>query len=88
MRRLCIAVFITLLVSAGATAQGIITTVAGTGVAGFNSDNILATSAQLHNPHGVAFDAAGNLFIADQRNHRIRKVDTAGIITTVAGNGT
>ena len=69
-------------------ATGIITTVAGTGVAGFNGDGILATSARLHNPRGVVLDAAGNLFIAEVSNNRIRRVDAAtGIITTVAGNG-
>ena len=41
----------------------------------------------LYIPHGVAFDASGNLYIADYYNNRIRKVDTNGIITTVAGNG-
>ena len=68
-------------------AAGIITTVAGTGVAGFNADNIAADAAQLSSPGGVAVNAAGDLWIADQNNHRIRKVDAAGIITTVAGTG-
>ncbi|MEI8278624.1 MAG: T9SS type A sorting domain-containing protein [Bacteroidota bacterium] len=68
--------------------NGIITTVAGTGVAGFNGDNIPATTAQLNGPYGVAIDALGNLFIADDFNARIRKVDaTTGIISTIAGNG-
>jgi sugar lactone lactonase YvrE len=67
---------------------GIITTVAGNGTPGFNGDNILATSAQLRYPQGVAVDRAGNLFIADSNNHRIRKVAAAtGIITTIAGHG-
>jgi sugar lactone lactonase YvrE len=71
-----------------AAAQGIITTVAGTGDLGFNGDNQPATNASLHYPFGVAVDAAGNLFIADWFNHRIRKVDAStGIITTVAGTG-
>ena len=68
--------------------SGIITTVAGNGTRGFSGDGGPATSASLALPHGVAVDAAGNLFIADQGNQRIRKVDPAGIITTVAGNGT
>ena len=68
-------------------AAGDITTVAGT-TAGFSGDGGAATSAQLNLPTGVAFDSAGNLFIADRLNHRIRKVDTSGNITTVAGNGT
>jgi len=66
---------------------GVISTVAGTGVAGFSGDNGLATGAQLNSPYGVAVDAAGNLFIADYGNSRIREV-TGGVITTVAGNGT
>jgi sugar lactone lactonase YvrE len=61
--------------------------VAGNGFAGFNGDGGPATVAQLNNPSGVALDAAGNLFIADGRNNRIRRVDAAGTITTVAGGG-
>ncbi len=68
-------------------AAGIISTFAGTGTQGFSGDNGPATSAMLDNPTAVALDAAGNLFIADQFNQRIRKVSTAGIITTVAGSG-
>jgi sugar lactone lactonase YvrE len=67
--------------------SGIITTVAGNGVAGFSGDGGLATSAQLDAPAGLAVDQAGNIYIADYNNHRIRKVNTAGIITTVAGSG-
>ncbi len=67
--------------------NGTITTVAGSGVADFKGDNGPATSAQLNNPRGVAVDAAGNLYIADSSNHRIRKVSN-GTITTVAGDGT
>ena len=66
---------------------GVITTVAGTGEEGFSGDGGPATSARLDSPHGVAVDGAGNLFIADGGNRRIRKVDTAGVITTVAGTG-
>ena len=68
---------------------GIITTVAGNGSFGFNGDGMAATSASLAFPSSVAVDAAGNVFIADVSNQRIRRVDAAtGIITTVAGNGT
>jgi sugar lactone lactonase YvrE len=67
--------------------HGAITTVAGNGTYGFSGDNGPATSAQLFNPQGVAVDAAGNLYIADTFNNRIRKV-SGGVITTVAGNGT
>ena len=66
---------------------GKITTVAGNGGSGYNGDGILATSAMLSSPQGVAVDVAGNLYIADTYNQRIRKVDSGGIITTVAGNG-
>ena len=66
---------------------GIITTVAGTGEIGFSGDGGPATAADLRFPYGVAVDGAGNLFIADSGNNRIRKVDGAGIITTVAGTG-
>jgi sugar lactone lactonase YvrE len=67
--------------------KGVITTVAGNGTYGYSGDNGAATSAQLFNPQGVAVDAAGNLYIADTYNNRIRKV-SGGVITTVAGNGT
>ena len=67
---------------------GIITTVAGTGTAGYNFDNNTATISQLNFPSGVVVDSSGNLFIADSSNNRIRKVNTSGTITTVAGTGT
>ncbi|HEX9047054.1 MAG TPA: immunoglobulin domain-containing protein [Verrucomicrobiae bacterium] len=67
--------------------SGIITTVAGNGVATYAGDGGAATNASLNFPCGVAFDANGNLFIGDQFNNRVRRVDTNGIITTVAGNG-
>ena len=68
--------------------SGNISTVAGTGVFGGDGDGGAATAAQLNFPAGAAVDSEGNLYIADMRNQRIRKVDTAGVITTVAGNGT
>ncbi|MEM7125161.1 MAG: hypothetical protein AAF702_02465 [Chloroflexota bacterium] len=68
--------------------SGIISTIAGDGTAGYGGDDGPATSASLHRPYGVAVDRAGSLYIADRRNHRIRKVETGGIIITVAGNGT
>ena len=71
-----------------AAGTGVITTVAGLGTQAFSGDGGLATIAQLNNPSGVAVDAAGNLYIADYQNVRIRKVTAAtGIITTVAGGG-
>jgi hypothetical protein len=68
--------------------DGIITTVAGNGAAGFSGDGGLATKAQLSGPSAIAIDATGNLFIADTGNRRIRKVSRDGIIATLAGNGT
>ena len=65
----------------------LITTVAGNGTPSYSGDGGPATTAGLNNPCGVAFDAAGNLYISDLGNARIRKVDTNGIISTVAGNG-
>jgi len=67
--------------------NGVITTVAGTGTPGFSGDNGLATSAQLNNPYGLAVDSAGNIYIADTGDQRIRRVSSAAI-STVAGNGT
>jgi hypothetical protein len=68
---------------------GIISTVAGTGPAGYNGDGIPATGAQLNNPNDVAFDVNGNMLIADWINHRVRKVDkVTGIISTITGTGT
>ncbi len=67
---------------------GVITTVAGTGSTTFTGDNGQATSAALYFPWGVAVDSSGNVYIADQYNHRIRKVTmSTGIITTIAGSG-
>ncbi|WP_160397324.1 cadherin-like beta sandwich domain-containing protein [Paenibacillus sp. MMS18-CY102] len=66
---------------------GYISTVAGTGTAGKLGDGGAATSAQLNGPAGVAVDSFGNLYIADSKNHRVRKVSASGIISTVAGSG-
>jgi hypothetical protein len=65
----------------------IISTVVGNGLFGFSGDGGPATQAKLANPEGVAVSDAGNIYFADTMNHRIRKVDASGIITTVAGNG-
>jgi hypothetical protein len=67
--------------------NGTITTVAGTGEAGFSGDGGPATKAKLDGPFGVAVDREGNLYISDGFNYRIRKVDKDGIIDTVAGTG-
>ena len=70
-------------------ATGIITTIAGTGQAGFSGDGGAATTAQLNSPRGLARDSVGNVYVADTENKRIRKIDRAsGRISTVAGGGT
>jgi uncharacterized protein (TIGR03437 family) len=67
--------------------SGVLTIVAGSGIPGFSGDGGPAADAALDNPSGLAIDGAGNLFILDKSNGRIRKVSTDGTITTVAGNG-
>ncbi|MBA3488595.1 MAG: serine/threonine protein kinase, partial [Longispora sp.] len=67
--------------------QGVISTLAGTDHPGFSGDGGPATAAHLNYPLGVAVDAHGNVFIADAGNHRIRKIDLHGVITTIAGDG-
>ena len=67
--------------------SGIITTFAGNGTQGYSGDGGLATSAELYNPLGIAVDLSGNVYITDNSNNRIRKVNTSGIISTFAGNG-
>jgi len=67
---------------------GMVRLVAGNGIAGYSGDGGPASMAELYDPAGLAVDAAGNVFVADYWNHRIRMVSAAGIITTVAGNGT
>ena len=68
--------------------NGRMTTVAGTGVKGYSGDGGPATQARLSRPGQIEIDRAGNLYIADSENGSVRKVDSHGIITTVAGNGT
>lgn len=66
--------------------NGIITTVAGNGKAGYSGDSVAATTAMINALIGITADGAGNLYIADALNYRIRKVNTAGMITTIAGS--
>lgn len=68
--------------------SGVITTVAGTGVAGFSGDGGPADQAQLASPYGLAADIFGNLYIADLGNARVRRVGLDGKVTTIAGGGT
>ena len=70
------------------TTAGVISTVAGTGVAGYNCDNCSAITSQLNYPAGIAIDSSDNLYIAEVANERIRMVTPAGVISTVVGNGT
>ncbi len=68
--------------------SGVITTVAGIGgSSGYSGDGGPATAARLNAPRSVILDAVGNMYIADDFNHRVRKVNTSGIISTIAGNG-
>lgn len=66
-------------------ANGIVTTLAGDGELGFAGDGGPATNARFIWPRGVAVDRDGNVYFADDQNHRIRKVDVNGTITTIAG---
>ena len=68
-------------------ATGTIATIVGTGRGGYNGDDIPATEASLLHPRGLAVDESGNLYIGDAFNHRVRRVDRMGMITTVAGIG-
>jgi sugar lactone lactonase YvrE len=68
--------------------SGIITTIAGTGIIGYSGDGGAATAAKLFHPYGITVDVSGNIYIADAGNNRIRKVNSAGIIATIAGTGT
>ena len=65
----------------------IITTIAGTGVGGYNGDSIAATAAQLYGPKFVAVDTNGVIYVSETNNQRVRRIDTTGIITTYAGTG-
>lgn len=89
MIRSCLNVFFVLLsISFVSTAQpGIISTIAGSGIAGFGGDGGPATAAMTNHPIGIAIDGAGNIFIAEHDNNRVRKISTTGIISTVAGTG-
>ena len=66
----------------------IISTIAGTGTAGFTGDGGAATAAQIYYPHNLALDVAGNIYFPDYGNARIRKITiSTGLISTIAGNG-
>lgn len=71
----------------GTNLPAVITTVAGNGIGGFSGDGGLAVNASLNWPSGVCIDWRGNIYIADENNNRVRKVDANGVITTIAGIG-
>ena len=67
---------------------GIITTIAGSSIQGYSGDGGVATSARLYGPTGIVVDSAGNVYVADKNNNRVRKVTTStGIISTIVGTG-
>ena len=67
--------------------NGIISTIAGTGIGGYNGNDQLAVNAQLNSPYGLFVTDDEEVFIADKQNHRVRKIDRNGMISTIAGNG-
>ena len=88
-KHLCFTLFILFINSVNLSAQsGIITTIAGNGIAGYSGDGGAATAAELNGPWCMAVDKVGNIYVGEYTNHCIRKIDTAGIISTIAGNGT
>src|SRR5262249_23106244 len=68
-------------------ANGTITTIAGTGTAGYDTDNVQATTTRLAFPYSVSVDNMGRVMIPDTANHRVRRIDSFGVITTIAGTG-
>ena len=66
------------------TTSGVVSTLAGSGTSGYTDGT--GTSAQFKSPRGVAVDGAGNVYVADQENHRIRKITTSGVVSTLAGS--
>jgi sugar lactone lactonase YvrE len=88
MKKFCLIAFITLYIGLSAIYAQTINTYAGNGYVDYSGDGSQATAAQLYNPMGMAFDKAGNTYVADQGNNVIRKISNTGIVSTFAGNGT
>lgn len=87
MRKYGLLLGVLLLMMSGVSDAQTILTVAGDGTAAYGGDGGMSTLAKVNSPHGVATDAAGNVYVADYNNHRIRKISTTGVITTIAGTG-
>lgn len=68
-------------------ANGVITTIAGTGIAGFSGDGQSAINAQFSVPSGIGIDKDGNVYVSDTNNYRVRRIDPTGVVTTIAGTG-
>src|SRR5712692_9268862 len=86
---ICVCLLLAPAAAFGQALQGYsVSTFAGTGTAGFAGDSGPGNAAQFNQPCGLLFDTSGNLFVGDSGNSRVRKIDTSGNVTTVAGNGT
>ncbi len=88
MKKTCIIIGVLVCALTNSSTAQTISTIAGTGVKSFSGDSGPATAADMHAPWGVATDASGNVYLTDCLNNRVRKISTAGIITTIAGTGT
>src|SRR6185437_15803182 len=88
IQNLATAIIVCCLLSTFNSKAQIITTYAGNGTVGYTGDGGLATNAEINYPYYLKMDIAGNLYFCDLSNYRVRKINTAGIISTIAGTGT
>ena len=86
MKKLILTLFIYIITITPSNSQSF-DLIAGTGTSGYSGDGGDAINSELNRPRHLVFDAVGNLYFADQKNHVIRKIDVNGIISTIAGNG-